>query len=459
MDNQKKANVLFVDDDQTFLRQLTRSVEHRTSAFQCHVAVCEVQAIDIAERIEPEVVVLDLGLDGGEPESGLRLLEKLLLLLDSTRMLILTGRSEEEWGVRCLNAGAASFLCKPIDCDHLIALIEDGINVSRLMRAQKADADDKLTAIAALGLSTRSPRMKKVLEQVLFAAATPQPILLCGETGVGKGVIAQAIHRGSSRSEGPFVRAQPSYGSHDLVSSELFGHTRGSFTGANEGRTGLIEEANGGTLFLDEVDALPHQTQVALLNVLQEKEFLRIGSNKKYRSDFRLISATNTPYEQLQGSKLRSDFFHRIAHDVIHIPALRERRDDIPLLAGELLNKLAAENGGGKALKLTSESCIWLSSQPWPGNVRELYATVESGYMRAKYHGRSFITVSDFQKTYNPPDAPLDTSLSEQLRVYELSVACTVFANNRQNYSATARALGIDRKRLKRILARAEYHV
>jgi len=453
----EKANVLFVDDEQSFLRQITQSVTRRNSAFDCHVSISEGEALNVAQRVKPEVIVLDLGLHpSAGPEVGLGLIAKLLQISDAARILVLTGSSEADWGIRCINAGAASFLTKPVDVDHLLALIEDGIHVARLMRANKASLDAK-SAIAALGFTTRSEAMKRVLDDITFAAATPQPVLLCGETGVGKGFIANLIHRASKRHDGPFMRMQPSFGSHDLTNSELFGHIRGSFTGANENRTGLIEEANRGTLFLDEIDSLPQQTQIGLLHVLQEKEFQRIGSNKKYQSDFRLIAATNTPFDLLvDESRLRIDFYHRIAHTVIHIPSLRERRADIPHMARDLVMKLAAEDEGSGVCGLTEDTCHWLASQPWPGNVRELHAAVERGYSHARFYERRLIRLSDIQRPLQPKESSPDAPLTEQLRVYELTVVSSVFAKNRQNYSATARSLGIDRKRLRRILARAE---
>lgn len=456
--DQEKANVLFVDDDEVLLRRITSSLARRSSVLFYHSARTTAEAVSLAEELRPEVVVVDLQIDPGQgPESGLNLIRQLFELNDCVRILVLTGNSDNEWGVRSISAGAASFLTKPVSIDHLLALIEDGVHVSRLMRAHKEAETDTHAAIAALGLRTRSETMKRVLDEVAFAAATPQPVLLCGETGVGKGVIAHAIHRGGARREGPFIRMQPSFGSHDLIASELFGHVKGAFTGANDNRTGLIKEANSGTLFLDEVDALPQQTQVALLHVLQEKEFQPVGSSKSYSSDFRLIAATNTPFARLTGeSKLRMDFYHRIAHTVIHIPALRERRADISDLAREFVTKLSNEEEESTVYGLTNEATTWLSAQPWPGNVRELLATVERGYAQAKFYGRRLVRVSDVQTPPIPKTSSPTTSLSTALRDYELALATSSFTKNHHNYSATARDLGIDRKRLKRILSRAE---
>ncbi len=453
-----KPNVLFIDDDEGFARHLVRSIERRELAIECHTAHNEEQALKRAEQVKPDVIVVDLALDPTQgPESGLSLISKLFGVLHSVRILVLTGNNQAEWGIRSINSGAASFLTKPVDMGHLTALIEDGINVAKIMRENEVTNQALLSKFSWLGLNTKSEKMLKVHEQVAFAAATPQPVLLCGETGVGKGVIAHAIHRASKRADGRFVRTQPSFGSYDLINSELFGHTRGAFTGASEARTGLVEQANGGTLFLDEIDLLPQQTQILLLNVLQEKEFQRIGSSSTHRSDFRLVSATNTPFGLLCGeSRLRADFYHRIAHLVIHIPPLRERRADIPGFAREHVIKLASDDKESCVFDLTNEACSWLAAQPWPGNIRELLATVERGYTQAQFHNRRFVSLGDIQTPLPPRTTSSEASLSEQLRTYELTIASSALAKNRHNFSATARELGIDRKRLKRIFTRAE---
>ena len=455
--NSGKPNVLLVDDEQVLTNTLRRDISRATDSFMCHTANSPHQAKELVQKIHPEVIVLDLSLDPHiGPEGGLSLITELLKVEDCARVLVLTGQSEGEWGVRCINAGAASFLEKPPEINHLVALLNDAATVSRLMRKNK-DNSDVLTSMAGFGLATRSEEMKKAVELVNFAASTSQPVLLVGETGVGKGIIASVIHRASKRCDKPFLRSQPSFGSHDLIASDLFGHTKGAFTGATEMRIGLIEAANGGSLFLDEVDSLPHSTQVALLNVLQDKEFQRVGSHKTYRSDFRLIAATNTPFELLKdGSRLRFDFYQRIAQTVIHIPPLRNRRADIPSLAREFVRRLAEDDKNGTVCDLARESIAWLCGEPWPGNIRELQATVERGYGHAQYHQKRLITLADLQATGVPPTTTVEATLSEQIRVYELTIATNALLKHKNNYAAAARQLGIDHKRLRRILARAE---
>lgn len=452
------ANVLFVDDDKAFLKTMLRGAEHRLGENQYLGAHDEKEALLSAKKYQPEVIILDLNLkEEKTSKNSLDFIPKLVEFSPYSRIIILTGQDQAEWGIRSVNAGAASFLTKPASLDHLIVLIKDAIQVSKLFKAAHKKDNSLKAALTSLGLRTKSESMAQVLEQAAIAATSNLSVLLCGETGVGKGVLAKAIHQASDRSNKPFIRVQPHFGSHDLIVSELFGHTKGAFTGASKDRDGFIKQADGGTLFVDEIDTLPRQTQIALLNVLQEKEFQPIGSNKVLHSDFRLISATNTPFNLLIGEdKLRPDFFHRIAHSIIHIPPLRERRADIPDLAEEFISKIAAKSNETLVYGLTHEAKTWLSTQEWPGNVRELEASVERAYVQAKYYKHGLIQLSDFKKhDVRTAIAPAQT-LNEQIKNFELTIVAESFAKNAENYTATAKALGVDRKRLKRILSQLE---
>lgn len=454
----RKPNVLFVDDEVTVLRSIIRGIQRRTPELECHAAVCESEALSMARKFDPEVIVVDLSLDPEVgAESGISLITKLFEINDNVRIIVLTGHDNQSWGMKAINAGATSFLSKPAEFDRLLSIINDGVHVSRLQRASKNSNKDSLNSIKGLGLTSRSEKMIKVMEELAFAASTNLPVLLCGETGVGKGIIAQAIHDAGKRKSEPFVRFQPTFSSYDLVNSELFGHVRGSFTGATDNRAGLIEQADKGTLFLDEVDSLPHQTQVALLHVLQEKEFQKIGGSRVQKSNFRLISATNHPTVGCsEKSTLRLDFFHRIAQHVIHIPSLRERRSDIPYLAEYFLERLSKNDPDGTVCKLSNEVATWLSAQPWPGNVRELQATIERGFAQAKFYQRRYLKVSDVQVSASKPIEVNGGSLSDQLKCMALTITSSALEKNMHNYSATARSLGIDIKRLKKILEGAE---
>ncbi len=452
----KKINILFVDDEESFVHSMMRGVSIRTTNYNLHSAFTEQDALRLTKEIQPEVIVVDLCIHGGGPESGLSLIPKFFEINEDVRIIVLTGMSDDTWGIRCLNAGAASFLVKPVDSDRLVGLLHDTVNVSRLMRASKQNDGEARQIFESLGVSTKSNAMAEVLDQIVFATISSQPVLLCGETGVGKSFIAQTIHKAGVRAKAPFVRSQPTYGSHDLAMSEFFGHTKGAYTGATEGRRGLIEQANGGTLFIDEIDQFSHEVQVALLHVLQAKEYNVVGGNQRKVSDFRLISATNCPFEQLEkDNRLRRDFYHRIAHTVIHIPPLRERRADIPDIARSILARCVTEEQGN-VRNFSKEALIWLTGQPWRGNIRELESVVEGGYLQAKFFNRTFVRLSDLLRRRPCKVECIEGTLSEQLRIYEMTIATNEFSKHSHNQSATARALGIDRKRLRKILSRAE---
>lgn len=453
----ERAKVLLVDDDRDAVRALATALRRRDPEFDLFESSSAAEALKIARAERPEAAVVDLSLDPDiGPESGLELLAALTDQDPTMRVLVLTGHGSEEFGVRSLRQGAASFLVKPADSDHLLALLNDAVSYAQLRRRvyRFTEASERLTSIT--GLTTKSAAMAPVLESVAYAASNRQPVLLVGETGSGKGILAHAIHRASG-ADAPFIRFQPRFGTPDLVSSELFGHQKGAFTGAAEQRRGLIEDADKGTLFLDEVDELPQETQVQMLNVLQEGTFRRVGSNKDLRSSFRLISATNRPLdESVKKGKLREDFYHRIAHFIIEIPPLRERMEDIPQLANLFLNQLVTKE------RLTvqgfsPEVFKKLERHPWPGNIRELQAVVENGVYRANYDERSYVEAGDITlggKSGAKSSSPV--SFRSRVEQFELQLIEDALEKSDGNQSKAAEMLQLERSTLRRILKRNE---
>ena len=352
--------------------------------------------------------------------------------------------------------GAASFLEKPADPIHLAALIKDAVKLARLKRDYFSLQSEQSLPGDLLELHSKSAAMQEALQTVAYAASTTQPVLILGETGTGKGVIAQAIHDATQKRRGAFIRFQPSFGGQDLVASELFGHKKGAFTGATEDRRGLIEEADGGTLFIDEIDALPQQTQVMLLDVLQEKVFRRIGDNHTRKSDFRLIAATNCPPALLQGKeKLRTDFYHRIAHCSIQLPPLRERLEDVAELSARFLR--ATTNRESIPVQgLTPDALSALARHNWPGNIRELQAAVEGGVHRAHYAGRRFVETRDLSIS-GDEEMRINGQLAfrDRVQLYELQLVKDALEKHDNNQSKAAASLGLDRSSLRRILKRS----
>jgi two-component system, NtrC family, response regulator len=440
-------DVLFIDDDVSSTSALIRALERRNAPFSCHASSSRESALEAVKRLRPPAAVLDLSLDSTGPLGGLSLLEELLSADSTLRVLILTGHDTEEHGIQALQRGAASFLSKPVDAEHLLAVLRDAVAHAELQRSYlrlKRGGDDG-------ALTSRSPRMIQVLDSVRYAASTNQSLLLVGETGTGKGVIAQEVHRLSAGHTRAFVRFAPAFTSGDLVTSELFGHQRGAFTGAVSERRGVLEEADGGTLFIDEVDELPQETQVVLLNALQEKVFRRVGSNKNLRSHFRLISATNRPLDTLVPERLREDFYHRIAHIVIEVPPLRDRREDIDELAEGFFRALVLREKLSLA-GLLPEAREKLGRYPWPGNVRELQAVVEGAAYRARYEGKRFIAPEHVVLKAKRGSAV--SSLRSRVREFEASLVADALKQSNNNQTRAARLLGIDRSVLRRLIAR-----
>jgi DNA-binding NtrC family response regulator len=458
----RTPNILFVDDDQVATNALIQSLKRRDSSLRYSHAKDSQEALELTRNLIPEVAIVDLSLDTKiGPSSGLELIAQLLAIDTSLRILVLTGHDSKEFGVKALHHGAASFIEKPADSDHVLALIRDGLTFAQLKREFIRLENESEDLPQRLGVSSKSPEMKQVLQTAAFAASNLRPVLLAGQTGTGKGVLAQAIHQGSINSAGrtgPFIRFQPSFLSSDLVASELFGHEKGAFTGADTARSGLIEEANGGTLFIDEVDELPQNVQVLLLNVIQEQTFRRLGSNNERHSDFRLITATNYPLESLiSEKKLRRDFYHRIAHAVIKLPSLHERKEDIAQLANYFINNLELRENIG-VHGLSSDALAVLRKHHWPGNIRELQSVIEGGAYLAAFREKRFVDASDLDLPGTPHSSSMDTSLSfrERVRRYEYQLIKETLEKCENNQSQAASMLQLDRTSLRRILKREE---
>jgi len=468
---EKDMSVLIIDDDLDFSESLIGQLAKLIPQVQWHHLQKHHEDLACLEKdikcLRPEVILLDLVLNPYiGVESGFKVLNALRNDFPEIRVIVLTGYGKSELGVRALNLGAASFLQKPPEIEHLAALIIDCLAQAKI-RTEIAE----LRAVKLLDLSRHligdSECMKAVREKVLFAGSTLQPVLITGETGTGKGECALAIHRFGKRNKGRFVRYQPSTVSQDLIASDLFGHSRGSYTGAAASRRGLIEEASGGTLFLDEIDEFGVATQVALLGVLQEKRVRPVGENKEVAVDFRLVCASNADLSRIGSSgKLREDFYHRIAHLLIHLIPLRERREDIPLLALYTLEEMNRK-GDLPIIGLSQEAKSVLMLHSWPGNIRELVATVENGAYKATFDGRDGILKSDIafvRSVEGPAGSELEEgnvvgasavgNFKEKVEQYKGLLIRQALARNHGNISRAAAELGLGRTSFKRLTRR-----
>ncbi len=456
MVDSQTARLLLVDDDSDSSLSLSRGLKASGLEGEIRVAANGEKAIQLVREWDPHVAVIDLCLNPSEGvEGGFRLLSQLANHNSLCRVIVLTGNACIENGIRALNSGAASFLEKPVDIKHIHALLYELIKQSRLRREYELlkNKQDGL-GIAELVVG-QSKAMDSVRQSLLYAASTTQAVLLTGETGTGKGLCALAIHRFGNRGSQRFVRYQPNFSSADLVNSDLFGHTKGAFTGAWEDRKGLISEAHQGTLFLDEIDELPLETQVTLLGVLQERKYRPMGCNKESEANFRLISASNQDIgECLESGRLRRDFYHRAAHQEIRIPPLRERMEDIEELSRFVLAKLR-DREEVQVFDISHAATDMLMSFNWPGNVRQLESVVEGAAFRTQYHGRTCISEEDIEIPGQiKRTSSHKMSFNEQVQKFKLELINTSLAKNSGNQVKAAQELGLDRSTLRRILNR-----
>jgi two-component system nitrogen regulation response regulator GlnG len=357
--------ILVVDDEQSIswgLAQLARREGHHV-----HLAASAEQALEKCRDANPEVVILDVRLPGMD---GLSAIKHFRRQWGEVPIIVITAYGDLETAVRAVREGAFEYVLKPFDVAEIKACLDRALTSRHTHAARTSDEP-------GAGFIGRSPAMQLVFKRIALAAATDSAVLLCGESGTGKELAARAIHRYSSRANGPFVAVNVAALSPTLAEAELFGHTRGAFTGAETSREGLLIKANGGTLFLDEVADIPPHTQVKLLRALEEGEVLPVGSDHAVPTDFRLVSATHQHLEaKIRDGSFRHDLYFRLCAFSIEMPALRQRPEDIGELAHHFLNVTARLRSGPPPV-LSAEAEEELARRPWFGNARELRNAIE----------------------------------------------------------------------------------
>ena len=373
-----EAKILVVDDEasaRTALGELLRS-----EGYAVETAADGFKAIGRLAEFEPDLVLTDLNMPGID---GVELLGKLKELNPELPVVLMTAFGGVETAVSAMRQGAADYLTKPLNLDELLIVIARTLESSKLRREAnelRNQLRDRYTFDNIVG---SSPEMQRVFKTVAQIAPSRATVLLSGESGTGKELVAAAIHHHSPRSSGPFVKLHCAALAESLLESELFGHERGAYTGADRKREGRFEQANGGTLFLDEIGEISLGTQVKLLRVLQEREFERVGGSQTLHVDVRLIAATNRDLkEMVAAGKFREDLYYRLNVINLTLPSLRQRASDVPGLAMHFLRRHAAENG--KAVKSISDQALALiAGYHWPGNVRELENVIERAVVLA----------------------------------------------------------------------------
>ena len=440
--------LLLVDDDEAIRTQMKWAL---SADYEIVFAEDRAGAVENFKKKKPAVTLLDLGLPPRptDPDEGLATLAELKALDEMAKVIVISGQGEKKNALEAVAAGAYDFLCKPVDPDELKLLLKRCIYLADLEREyRKAKESQRVTVFE--DMMGTSPQMQGVFSFIRKVATTTAPVLLLGESGTGKEMAALAIHRRGPRKDGPFVPINCNAIPENLLESELFGHEKGSFTGATMQRVGLVETAKGGTLFLDEIGELPSSIQVKLLRYLQEQRFQRVGGRQELTSDARIIAATNVDLKAgINQGSFREDLYFRLAVLVISLPPLRERGDDAMLLAQEFLQKYAAQNGKAN-IAFVPEALRAINRHPWPGNVRELQNRIKRAVIVADSRR---ITEKDLELSTGIGFSS-STTLKEARENVEREMVQRALKRNLGRISSAAAELGISRPTLYELMER-----
>jgi DNA-binding NtrC family response regulator len=438
-----KATILVVEDEEKLRRVV--ELQLKTAGFDVEQAGSAEEAMRLADRAD--VILTDLRLPG---VSGLEMLANLRRQDSHTPVIVMTAFGSIETAVEAMKAGAVDFLPKPFSLDHLMTVVNKALEL-RTLRDENRQLREELSQRYEFdNMVGHSSAMREIFGTIERVAPTRATVLLCGESGVGKDLIARAIHHHSPRADRPFVKINCTALPENLMESELFGYEKGAFTGANTSKLGKFEQADTGTVFLDEIGDVPATVQVKLLRILQEREFERLGSNKVKHIDVRVLAATNVDLRAaLEQGTFREDLYYRLNVLPINIPPLRERKEDIPYLAGHFVKKLGKDLGS-PVESISDAAMQRLLDYHWPGNVRELENVLERSMVLA--NGR--ILEAGDVKLDTAPAARFtvaDNFLPEgtTLDQYEQSIIREALRRANGNKSQAARMLGLTRNALR----------
>lgn len=449
-----KPRILIIDDDEEIRTQMKWAV---AADYDVALAGDRKQALDQFRDCRPQVALLDLGLppSPNDTSEGMATLAELLTLDRSAKVIIISGQSERDNAVRAIGAGAYDFLSKPVDVEQLRLLLQRCFFVTALERDYRQLQDEECPGMFE-GILGSNEKMEEVFKTVSKVAKASVPVLILGESGTGKEMIANAIHRRSAYKNKPFVAINCNAIPENLIESELFGYEKGSFTGANCQKIGLIETAAGGTLFLDEIGDLPPTVQVKLLRFLQEKRIQRVGGRQEIEVDARVLAATHVDLgAAIKEGRFREDLFFRLAVVVCKLPALRDRGDDVILLAQDFLKRFGKQNGRENLL-FDPPALKAISRYPWSGNVRELQNRIQRAVIMADSRR---ITCEDLEIPNGTGNAEsgmtftagttVDNSqvcgLKEAREALERNLVNQALEHTEGNISAAAKELGISR--------------
>ena len=438
----QKAHLLIVDDEANTLASLSRAF--RLEGHEATVCDNATKALDLAKSQTFDLILSDVVMPG---KDGLALLEELKAQGISTPVVMMSGQAHIEMAVRATRLGALDFLEKPISTEKLLRTVDNALKLGRLERENR----DLQRRLGKHEIVWKGDTMRRIMAQAEKVAASETRVCILGETGTGKELVARTLHEQSPRSGGPFVTLNCAAVPAELIESELFGHEKGSFTGAGARHLGKFEQAQHGTLFLDEIGDMPLPMQAKLLRVLEEGEVERIGGDRPISVDVRVIVATHHDLEALvRDGKFREDLFHRVYVFPLRLPPLRERREDIPALIEHFAQQVTATNGW-KAMRFTEDAIAALTDYAWPGNVRELRNAVERMMLLASTDEVTAETVALALPAGSAgSEASFASSgpLADRVRAFEKQMILAELKRNHHQISNTARALGLERSHL-----------
>jgi two-component system, NtrC family, nitrogen regulation response regulator NtrX len=439
-----KAEILIVDDDTNTLASLSRAF--RLAGHEATVCDNVTRALELAKSRPFDLILSDVVMPGRD---GLALLEDLRTGGVVTPVVMMSGQAHIEMAVRATRLGALDFLEKPISTEKLLLTVENALKLKRL----EAENRDLRRQVGKRELVWTGETMRRVMAQIDRVATSETRVCIYGETGTGKELAARTLHEKSSRASGPFVTLNCAAIPTELIESELFGHEKGSFTGAAQRHIGKFEQAHHGTLFLDEIGDMPQALQTRLLRVLEESEVERIGSDKPVAIDVRVLVATHRNLETMvEAGTFRRDLYHRVVVFPITLPPLRSRREDIPALVEHFATQISIQNGW-KILPFTPEAIEALQKLPWPGNIRELRNAVE----RVQLMAGEAVDLETVEmalggvrgESIGPPTVQTVTTangpLASRVAEFERATLLTELECHHRHITNTAKTLGLER--------------
>jgi two-component system, NtrC family, nitrogen regulation response regulator NtrX len=439
-----KAHLLIVDDEANTLASLSRAF--RLAGHEATVCDNAAKALELAKAQNFDLIFSDVVMPG---KDGLTLLEELKQQGVAAPVVMMSGQAHIEMAVKATRLGALDFLEKPISSDKLLLTVENALKLRRLENENR----QLRQRLGKHEIVWTGEAMKRVMAQLERVAASESRVCILGETGTGKELVARTIHERSPRAGGPFITLNCAAVPAELIESELFGHEKGSFTGATGRHIGKFEQADQGTIFLDEIGDMPLNMQAKLLRVLEEGEVERIGGDKTVAVNVRVIVATHRDLEgRVREEKFRQDLFHRIFVFPLMLPPLRERREDIPMLVEHFAAQVCAQNSW-KPVAFAPEAMQELQAHAWPGNVRELRNMVERLMLLATESQVDLATVESAlpktsQRASSSATAIHSGPLAERVQFFEREAILTELKRAQQNVSLAAKTLGLERSHL-----------